>query len=139
MKMKIPLSRLVFFTCLCLFSFAYSASANLPRSLLKLHNIDLIEEEKLRLSKSWTRFLKTHPEALLKKGKNYKVDQYCSFSFEPDPETHEIDINSIKLLKHKNNFDFNLKAIEFLKQQNFKAKKENPDKPVEIEMLYFAF
>lgn len=139
MMMKNTLPRFAFFSLLLLLFFTIPAKANLPRAFLKFHNLEIENSVKKDIQEKWTKFLNENPEVLLKPNKKYKIDQYCSFSFDLNAKTEEIEVNSIKLLKHKNNFDYNLKAIEFLKTNNFKLKKKNPEKLGEIEMFYRAF
>ena len=68
----------------------------------------------------------------------YRVDQSCEFEFALNDKS-ELHIDSLKLSEHKNNFDYNLKAIEFLRENPLKLKKKKADKASSIKFLYFAF
>ncbi len=116
-----------------------SVQAIYPSGKVKIHNAKLKSIIKEKLDKQWFEFIYEYPEILTPEGKKYKVDQYCSFSFNLDSEGHII-IDSIKLLKHKQNFKYNLKAIQFLKETPLTfAKGKDASKPVEVELIYESF
>ncbi len=109
-----------------------------PSGIVKIHNAKLKSIGIEKLNKKWFEFIYEYPEVLTPEGKKYKVDQYCSFSLELNSNGN-IMIDSIKLLKHKQNFKYNLKAIQFLKETELTFSKIDATKPVELEMIYESF
>jgi hypothetical protein len=109
-----------------------------PSGVIKLHNAKVQKSNIEKLGDDWLRFLDEKPEILKSKTKNFKEDQYCKFSAKLDSEGH-INLDSLKLLKHKGNFVYNLRAIEFLRTNNPKFKIKNSNKNLELEFKYFAF
>lgn len=114
------------------------AIAIYPRGKVKLHNAKLLSHKKEALGNAWLKYLDDYPELLYKTGKDYKVDQYCSFEVQANDKSG-FDLDSIKLAKHENNFAYNLKAIQFLREKSLKIKQKNPEKPIEIEFIYYSF
>lgn len=129
-------SRIILTTVL-LFCFN-AVQAIYPSGIIKIHNAKLKSMGIEKLNKKWFEFIYEYPEVLTPAGKKYKVDQYCSFSLELDTNGN-IMANSIKLLKHKQNFKYNLKAIQFLKETEVVFTKVDATKPVELEMIYESF
>ncbi len=115
-------------------------SAVYPSAYVKLRNakVDEVVNRDI-LDESLLKFLELKPDIMKPKGKPYKVDQSCSFTAELDAEGQHIDLNSMKLLKHKNNLDYNLRVIEFLREHPIRMQKKNPDKPIIIKFVYLAF
>jgi hypothetical protein len=109
-----------------------------PSGTIKIHNAKVKSISREKLDKQWFDYIYEYPEVLTPEGKKYKVDHYCSYSLELDTEG-KILIDSIKLLKHKQNFKYNLKAIQFLRENPLVLHKANPDKPVELEFIYESF
>lgn len=109
-----------------------------PSGTIKLHNAKLISHKKDALSNAWLKYLEADPKILYQKDKDYKIDQYCSYTIETDPQGSFV-LDSIKLLKHKNNIDYNLKTIQFLRERKIKVKQKNSSKPIEIEFIYSSF
>ncbi len=123
---------------LLLFLCFNAVQAIYPSGIVKIHNAKLKANSAEKLGKQWFDFIYEYPEILTPEGKKYKVDQYCSYSLELDADGKVI-IDSIKLLKHKKNFKYNLKAIQFLRETELVFTKINPDKPVELEFIYESF
>ena len=126
--------------CIILISFLsfQPAMAIYPTAKIKIHNAKLKSGKKDSLSKKWLDYIEEEPELLQAKDKDYKIDQYCSFSIEAKAEGM-LDLDSIKLLKHDNNIAYNLKAIQFLREQEIKVKQKNTSKPIELEFVYLSF
>ena len=109
-----------------------------PSGKVKVHNAKLKSIAAEKLDKKWFEFIYEYPEVLTPEAKKYKVDQYCSYSLKLDADGHVV-IDSIKLLKHKQNFKYNLKAIQFLRETEIVLSQINADKPVELEFIYESF
>jgi len=127
-----------FIILLTLLFFIIPAYGYYPSGVIKLHNAKILKSNSDRLGSQWLHFLDEKPEILKSKTKNFKEDQYCKFSAQLN-EDGQINLDSLKLLKHKNNFLYNLRAIEFLRANSFKFQIKNPKKLMEIEFKYFAF
>lgn len=121
-----------------LFFVIFPARAYYPNGVIKLHNAKLLKRDIEKLGDQWLAFLQEEPDLLKAKDKDYKVDQYCSFTAKLDADGH-VDLNSLKLLKHKDNFAYNLRAIEFLRANTIVFEQKNNNKDIEIEFKYFAF
>lgn len=95
-----------------------------------------------KINKLWGDFLLANREALKKPGKDYTVDQFCSFTSEMG-KSKVMDMGKLVLDKHKDNFAYNLKALEFLQTLNedlsLRFKVKNPEKPVLVKLYYYAF
>ncbi|MDA0771699.1 MAG: hypothetical protein O3C63_02020 [Cyanobacteria bacterium] len=128
------------FICIILISFLslQPALAIYPTAKVKIHNAKLKSGKKDSLSNKWLDYIEEEPELLQAKDKDYKVDQYCSFSIEAT-EDGKLNLESIKLLKHENNIAYNLKAIQFLREREITIKQKNTTKPIELEFLYLSF
>lgn len=194
MKLASKVSLIVGF--LVLSSLPVLAGAPLARVKFKNAQLDNLEQKKI--SELWKDFLDEKRHVLLKPGKDYTVDQFCSFSVELaeseesdveivapktdgtnleategylekpnqqgnygfwkslfyklDPRTRrrkkreaaravakQLDTNSIKLLKHNQNYEYNLAAIEFLKITDLKVAKKDEMQPVEVEFIYLSY
>lgn len=127
-----------FIILLTLLFFIIPAYGYYPSGVIKLHNAKIIKSNTDRIGNQWLHFLNEKPEILKSKTKNFKEDQYCKFTAKLNAEG-QLDLDSLKLQKHKNNFLYNLRAIEFLRANNPKFKIKNPKKLIEIEFKYFAF
>ncbi len=131
LRFQISLLVLLAFTC-------NAVRAIYPSGTIKIHNAKLKSISREKLDKQWFDYIYEHTEVLIPEGKKYKVDQYCSYSLELDADG-KILIDSIKLLKHKQNFKYNLKAIQFLRENPLVLRRVNADKPVELEFIYESF
>ena len=132
MKLAKPLSILL------ISSLVMQVMAIYTSGKVKLHNAKLVSHKKDVLGKAWFKYIDDYPELLLKKDKDYKIDQYCSFEIQAD-EKGGVDLDSIKLAKHENNFGYNLKAIQFLRETPIKVKQKNSEKPIKLEFVYHSF
>jgi hypothetical protein len=127
-----------FIILLTLLFFIIPAYGYYPSGVVKLHNAKIQKSNSEKLGDQWLEFLDEKPEILKSKTKNFKEDQYCKFSAQLNNDG-QIILDSLKLLKHKNNFQYNLRAIEFLRANNPKFKIKDFKKLIEIEFKYFAF
>jgi len=127
-----------FLLILTLFLFIIPAYSYYPSGVFKVHNAKIMKSNIERIGNQWLQFLDEKPEILKSKTKNFKEDQYCKFSAQLN-EDGQINLDSLKLLKHKSNFQYNLRAIEFLRANNPKFKIKDPKKLIEIEFKYYAF
>lgn len=109
-----------------------------PNAELIIHNAKLKGMKAEKLDKLWFDYISDYPKILQKKGKDYKVDQYCSFSVEVN-EDGKLNLNSIKLLKHKKNLDYNLKAIQFLREHEIQLAKRDAGKQIKLDFIYHSF
>jgi hypothetical protein len=127
----------------------YSALANVPSAYVKSHNISPLPQSiktklvpgQASLNKEWTRFLKDNQDVLRKKSndpQSPKTDQFCSFIVQLDPDG-SINIDSLKLAKHKKNYAYNLKVIEFLRNTSIQFTAKNPNKPMQLDFIYLSF
>lgn len=122
-----------------IFSFHISVKAGLPKYILKFDNIVQKRKALVPILKDWEFYLKDHDEILYNKSTHkYKNDQFCRFSFELD-EKKNIDKNSIKMLDSKENFAFNLGALDFLQNTAFHFKKVDEEKPILVNMRYQSY
>ncbi len=129
---------------LIIISLGLPSLASMPSAEIKLKNIKLEKSLKNRINKNWTSYLKEKPQLLEKDKKGlvqkYKSDQFCVFNGEL-LEDGSIDLNSLKLEKHRNNFDYNLAAIDFLRREDYKfpqGKKKAGEKVI-LEFRYLSF
>ncbi len=109
-----------------------------PSGEVKLHNAKIKSISKDKLDSSWFDFIYENSDALIAPGKKYKVDQYCSYSLDLDAHG-KVLIDSIKLLKHKQNFKYNLKVIQFLRETELVFVRPDATKPIELEFIYNSF
>jgi len=111
-----------------------------PRAEIRFKNTKVDGKFLNQINREWFRYLEENPTALLKKGKKYKIDQKCIYEFSLD-EKNFLELESLKIFKQKNkdNFDFNLAAIDFLKRYYLELKQKDQKKPMRIEFLYYAF
>ncbi len=119
-----------------------SAQAGTPYAKVVVKNLKIEKSEKKKLSRLWNNLLLENRKALVKPNKNYTVDQFCSFKGTLPEEKGKIDITLLKLYKHKENFDYNILALDFLSSLNekeFNFKTKNPKKEVEFKLYYFAY
>lgn len=136
--------RLVLAALISIFSWS-SVSAGLPWAQVKFKNLKISREEKNKIGRAWFNFLEEKPDLLLKTKKDgtktsYRIDQFCRFNANLDEEGN-IDLDSLELLKHRKNFAYNIRAIEFLRKQdfNFAEQIKDPEKPIRIEFKYFSY
>lgn len=109
-----------------------------PSVDIKFKNVKVKSSTVENYQNNFLEFLSDSPEVLRPEGKKYKEDQFCSFSLEVDSEGDFL-LDTIKVEKMGKNISYNLKAIEFLRQNPIKLHKRNDEKPVIIEMKYLAF
>jgi hypothetical protein len=120
---------------LCLFIACILNNFSMPlrAETLKTYNIDFhnvavkgIEPQELNLK--WKFFLLDNDQILFNKPTDkHRNDQFCSYTFEID-ETGKVIESSIKLVEHRKNYAYNLKAFEFLKDFDFELKAVKPEK-----------
>ena len=116
-----------------------SLEADMPRAFVKFRNAKIDRALKRSLDRDWTFFTQDNSEILYNKSEHkYKNDQFCRFTFETDSE-HKIIDESIKLAKHKQNFAYNLKAIEFLRSYDIVVQAKKKSEPIEVDFCYKAF
>lgn len=119
--------------------FVAPAAAGDPRSKIKFKNIKIEKKDLGRLNRAFKSFLDQNRQALLKADKDYTVDQYCSFEAQANINGG-LDIDSLKLAKHKNNFAYNLKALEFLQAQSpLPVEIKSYKKPIVVKLYYYSF
>jgi hypothetical protein len=109
-----------------------------PSVDFKFKNVKIKTSHLEEYQNKFLEFLKEYPDVLRPEGKKYKQDQSCTFSLDLD-EDGKFLIETIKVEKMGKNIGYNLKAIEFLRNNPIKLVKRNPDKPIFIEMKYLAF
>ena len=114
------------------------AFAIYPSGKVKIHNAKLQSLSHEKLDRQWFDYIDEYPEILIPENKKYKIDQYCRYSMELDADG-KIILDSIGLLKHRQNFQYNLKAIQFLRENPLVLKRKNLNKPVELELIYESF
>jgi hypothetical protein len=131
-------------TLLITISLGLPVLASMPSAEIKLKNIKLEKALKNRINKGWTAYLKEKPQLLQKDKKGvvqkFKSDQLCVFNGEL-LEDGSVDLASLKLEKHRNNFDYNLGAIEFLRREEYKFPqgKKKANEKVILEFKYLSF
>lgn len=117
--------------------------ADKPTAKVTIKNAVIKAENLNEINTNWNEFLQEDQGILMKyrtetKKKNYKVDQYCKI-ITGLLEDNNIDFNSLKVVKHKGNYAYNLQAIDFLRQHPFQLSKKKPDQPVTLEFIYQSF
>ena len=131
MKLKPCLFGLIFF--LCFPTLTQHQGYSLHAETLKTYDINFynvavkgIEPQELNLK--WKFFLLDNDQILFNKPTDkHRNDQFCSYTFEID-ETGKVIESSIKLVEHRKNYAYNLKAFEFLKDFDFELKTVKPEK-----------
>lgn len=133
------------FFALILSTSCLGSHASIPSAEIKYKNLKVSNKLKKQISKDWAEFLKNKPNLVYKTAKDgkteaYKSDQYCVFNGEL-LETGAIDLNTLKLEKHGQNFKYNLAAIEFLRlgEYKFPSGKKKPDQKMKVEFRYYSF
>lgn len=121
-------------------SLALPSLANLPITRVKLKNLKLVTQKEKQLNRSWANFIQSeeNSSALKVPNKDYKDDQRASFIVELD-DNGRIDLNTMKLDKHTNNFDYNLKIIEFFRKHDFEFTAPKAYENSVIEFIYLAY
>ena len=116
------------------------AIAGKPRAEIHFKNAKVERKFVNQISRMWLKYLEEFPSVLNKKGKSYKIDQKCVYEVELD-EKGFVDLDSMRLVKHKNkdNFDFNLAAVDFLKRYFVQIDHKDKKKPIKLEFIYYAF
>lgn len=109
-----------------------------PSVSIKFNNIKLKRSTNEAYEDKFLVFLKDFPEVLTPVGKKYKVDQQCSFSIELNDNGQYL-MDTIRVKEMGTNISYNLKAIEFLRQNPLKLTKIEPNESVVIDMKYLAF
>lgn len=115
---------------------------------LRFYNVSLKDMDAKDLKTKWKFYLLDNEKVLYNKPTDkHKNDQFCSYSFEIDDDGRVVE-DSIKLIKHKKNYSFNLKAFEFLRDFDFQLKAVNPKKEKRqkisgvsprMDFIYLAF
>lgn len=124
--------------CLTLILVFSPAQAIYPKAKLKIHNAKLRGLKSEKLNKLWFDYISEYPKILQAKGKEYKVDQYCTYSVELNQDA-KLNLSSIKLVKHKKNLDYNLKAIQFLRENEIQFTKRDAGKSIRLDFIYDSF
>ncbi len=115
------------------------AIAGLPKYLLKFENVVQKRKALVPIIKDWEFYLKDHDEILYNKPTHkFKNDQFCRFSFDLD-EKKNIDKKSIKMLDSKENYAFNLGALDFLQNTAFHFRKQDEEKSIIVDMRYQSY
>lgn len=95
---------------------------------INFHNVAVKGIEPQDLNLKWKFFLLDNDQILFNKPTDkHRNDQFCSYTFEID-ETGKVIESSIKLVEHRKNYAYNLKAFEFLKDFDFELKAVKPEK-----------
>jgi len=115
-----------------------AAIASLPYAEVKFNNLIIDKKLKNRINKDWNLFLKDRSHVLHKADTSTKSDQICRFNGQL-LESGAIDLNSLKLEKHKQNFNYNLAAIEFLRAGDYKFSLKDPKSKLQITFKYYSF
>lgn len=124
---------------LLFFILQLSANAYYPKAEVDVKNSKLNNRKLEELDQAWFLFLEDKTEVLRPKGKKYTVDQSSAFTIDTN-ENGDLLYPTLKRIKQKReNPDFNLAAIEFLRNQNINLKKKNAEKPITINFKYYAF
>jgi len=114
------------------------AQAYYPSVKINFDNVKLKRSTTESYQDRFIEFLEEFPEILKPEGKKFKVDQACTFSIELE-EDGKYKMETIKVEEMGTNIPYNLKAIEFLRQNPLELTKHEPDESVTIEMKYLAF
>lgn len=114
------------------------AQAYYPSTQIYFDNVRINGQVREGYEDKFLDFLDKFPEVLKPENKKFKVDQECSFTIELDKNGMYL-MDSIKVKEMGKNIPYNLKAIEFLRQNPIKLIKHEPDEPVTIKMKYLAF
>ncbi len=117
----------------------------MPHADIKYTNLKVERKLKKQISKDWAEFLKAKPNILYKTGKDgkieaYKSDQVCVFNGEL-LETGALSLDTLKLEKHQQNFNYNIAIIDFLRQGDYKfpSGKKKADQKLKLEFKYYSF
>jgi hypothetical protein len=95
---------------------------------INFYNVTVKGIEPQDLNLKWKFFLLDNNQILFNKPTDkHRNDQFCSYTFEID-ETGKVIESSIKLVEHRKNYAYNLKAFEFLKDFDFELKAAKPEK-----------
>jgi hypothetical protein len=95
---------------------------------INFHNVAVKGIEPQELNLKWKFFLLDNDQILFNKpADKHRNDQFCSYTFEIDEAGRVIE-SSIKLVEHRKNYAYNLKAFEFLKDFDFELKAAKPEK-----------
>ncbi|MEB3315552.1 MAG: hypothetical protein VKK32_05015 [Candidatus Melainabacteria bacterium] len=89
---------------------------------INFYNVAVKGIEPQELNLKWKFFLLDNDQVLFNKPTDkHRNDQFCSYTFDID-ETGRVIESSIKLVEHRKNYAYNLKAFEFLKDFDFELK-----------------
>jgi len=117
-----------------------SLFAYYPSVSISFKNLKIKRSQQAIISKALLDYLNESPEILKEKKQIYKVDQFCRFAIDLDPETKNIDLNTIDVLDKKKNIAFNLRVIDFLRSYELgPLTKKNDEKKIEMKFYYYAF
>ncbi len=125
------------FLLVILFALSLSVEAYYPYTKVNLHNAKFTKKPR-KVNEDWLKYIEDYPQALKAQGKPYRVDQYVSYNL-AFTTNGDVDFQNIKLIKSRLNADYALKAIDYLKQIDYKIQVKDNSKPVKIEFLYRAF
>ena len=131
MKLKILCFGFIFFLSFIIFIQATEFplhAETLKTYDINFHNVAVKGIEPQELNLKWKFFLLDNDQILFNKPTDkHRNDQFCSYTFEID-ETGKVIESSIKLVEHRKNYAYNLKAFEFLKDFDFELKAVKPEK-----------
>lgn len=121
------------------FLLEFPVNAYYPKAEFDVKNSKLSTKKLEELDQAWFLFLEDKREVLLAKGKSYTIDQASSFTIESNTNGDLLYSTLKKLKEKRENPDYNLAAIEFLRSQNLNLKKKKDDKPITVSFKYYAF
>jgi hypothetical protein len=131
MKLKILCFGVIFFLSFIIFIQATESplhAETLKTYDINFHNVAVKGIEPQELNLKWKFFLLDNDQILFNKpADKHRNDQFCSYTFEIDEAGRVIE-SSIKLVEHRKNYAYNLKAFEFLKDFDFELKAAKPEK-----------
>lgn len=131
MKLKILCFGVIFFLSFMIFTQAMESplhAETLKTYDINFHNVAVKGIEPQELNLKWKFFLLDNDQILFNKpADKHRNDQFCSYTFEIDEAGRVIE-SSIKLVEHRKNYAYNLKAFEFLKDFDFELKAAKPEK-----------
>ncbi len=133
------------FLALVLSASCLASRASKPSAEIKYTNLIVEKKLKNQISKDWADFLKSKPNILYKTSKDgkpeiYKSDQRCVFNGDL-LESAAVNLETLKLENHQQNFNYNLAIIEFLRQGEYKfpSGKKKPDQKIKLDFRYYSF
>jgi hypothetical protein len=115
------------------------ALANFASNYVKFKNVKINKAQKRKINKNFDDFLYENQGILFTKiSDKFKDDQFCHFSFKTDAD-HNVISDSIKVVKSNENYRYNLKVFQFLKNSRIKVNQDDDDEPMIIKFVYRAY